>query len=991
MELDKRKVGNNYKYSCSKNSVSDDKVIRSWSNAFLYRKEDIESKTKGLRIPQFGALSAIKAFWTVEESPATIVMPTGTGKTETMIATIVSEQIKHTVIVVPSNLLRSQTVEKVSTFGVLKKIGIVDKKAWYPTTVLLKSLPKTTDELLELIENTNVIVTTISLISKFSKSQQEVITEFTDLLIVDEAHHIASPTWSAFKSNFKDRKILQFTATPFRNDGKKVDGKIIYNFPLSMAQEQGYFQKINFYPITEFNEEKGDLSIAQQAVKRLEDDIRKGYEHIILVRTTKISRANELFDNIYNKYYKKYNPVLIVSGVSAIEKRERISALYRLESRIVVCVDMFGEGIDIPNLKIAAIHDRYQSLPITLQFIGRFARTQNGLGDASVVTNIINENIKGSLKELYSQDSDWNKILADMSSKAVGKEVTLQELESGFSGNGIEGISIKQIIPKVSMQAFKITDAQPMWEGWEKVFNADRCKYYLNEDKNVLIVIEAAESNIEWSTYREITNLNWELYIVYINREKNIAFVNTSVKTAATKLIEAICGKCERIMGEQVFKCLYGINRLMLGTVGLNSAISGPVRYKMFAGVDIAQGISEAQKSSSTKSNIFGVGYDGNGKASIGCSYKGTIWSRWVESIDYWMEWCNKTIDKIMDSSINVKEILDGVLIPRIITEIPNIVPYRIDWPIELDLCNETAVYLHNGIIDEAIFNTEILLCDNTEVDNIIFCVKSENFHEEFLFTIDKEGFRIQHKEGNILSINKSKKEFLLKDFFQENPPNIKFVDQSMLEGNYYVTLKEKQSLNFSVNKIIKWEWEGVDIKKESQGLSKNVDSIQYYLIKKLKDSREYALIFDDDNSGEIADVIAIKIKTEEIVFEFYHCKFAHGDKPGGRVADLYEVCGQAEKSVNWKQNLNKVVDRMVKRENDRNKSGRPSRFELGDFSSLYEIKNRLKVFPSCLKIYIVQPGVHSNKISEGMNQILAASDNYLFETYGLDLYLICS
>ncbi|WP_258863412.1 hypothetical protein [Streptococcus agalactiae] len=36
---------------------------------------------------------------------------------------------------------------------------------------------------------------------------------------------------------------------------------------------------------------------------------------------------------------------------------------------------MFGEGIDIPSLKVAAIHDKYKSLPITLQFMGRFARS----------------------------------------------------------------------------------------------------------------------------------------------------------------------------------------------------------------------------------------------------------------------------------------------------------------------------------------------------------------------------------------------------------------------------------------------------------------------------------------------------------------------------------------------------------------------------------------------------------------------------------------
>ncbi|SUB93759.1 Uncharacterised protein [Porphyromonas macacae] len=50
---------------------------------------------------------------------------------------------------------------------------------------------------------------------------------------------------------------------------------------------------------------------------------------------------------------------------------------------------MLGEGFDLPNLKIAAIHDERQSLPITLQFIGRFTRTSySELGNASFITNI---------------------------------------------------------------------------------------------------------------------------------------------------------------------------------------------------------------------------------------------------------------------------------------------------------------------------------------------------------------------------------------------------------------------------------------------------------------------------------------------------------------------------------------------------------------------------------------------------------------------------
>ncbi|WP_455543053.1 helicase-related protein [Intestinibacter sp.] len=117
-------------------------------------------------------------------------------------------------------------------------------------------------------------------------------------------------------------------------------------------------------------------------------NIYEGKDYIVLVRITKIERAKQLYDEVYNKLYKKYNPVLIISKLPANEKKNRIKNLRDLKSRIVVCVDMFGEGIDIPNLKIVAIHDKYLPLPVTLQFVGRFARAKEELGDASVITNI---------------------------------------------------------------------------------------------------------------------------------------------------------------------------------------------------------------------------------------------------------------------------------------------------------------------------------------------------------------------------------------------------------------------------------------------------------------------------------------------------------------------------------------------------------------------------------------------------------------------------
>lgn len=986
--MEKIKIGNNYKY-VQDAMLSDKDISNSWN---VKIKKESESEP-GLRLPQFGALAAIQAHWSVCSEAATVVMPTGTGKTETMIMTIASERITKTIIVVPSNLLREQTVTKLCTFGVLKKIGVVTEESVEPTVALLKSAPKSEEEFDNLLNNCNVIVTTMSLVNRLNDIQNKKLVEFAELLIVDEAHHIMANSWLGFRELFLQKKVLQFTATPFRNDGKKVDGKIIYNYPLHKAQSEGYFQKINFYPIHEFNEKNGDFAIAKQAIECLENDIANKKEHIVLVRTTKIDRAVYLYENIYKKYYSKYNPVLIVSKIlSAKEKKERMDMLKMLKSRIVVCVDMFGEGIDIPNLKIAAIHDKYQSLPITLQFVGRFARTSEGLGDASVITNIADETLKESLDELYSQDSDWNSLLANMSEKAIGKEMSLQELEKGFRGTGIDGISIAQLLPKVSMQAFKVQDEEPQWHNWKNVFKEDNCKYYLNDEKNVLVIIEPAITKIEWSTYKEISNLNWELHLIYFNKEKKVVFVNSSVKGIAGKIVENLFSDSERIKGECIFRCLYGINRLMLGTVGLNSAINGPVRYKMFAGIDIAQGISEAQKSTSTKSNLFGIGYNGNGKVSIGCSYKGTIWSRWVENIDFWMEWCNQTIEKVLDPSIDVEKLLEGVLIPKEITEIPQIKPYRIDWPIELDLCNDSCVYLDNQYHQIALMNSDIRLVDSEE-DAIHFDVLTDEFHEEICLTIGNSGYCFEHRSGDRLNIHIRKKECSLVEFFQEYPPRIKFVDQSTLEGNYYVTLTEKEPLRFSDSDIMRWDWEekGVNISVESQGLDKKKDSIQYCVINYLKGMGKYDVIFDDDNSGEIADIVTIKIEKEAIAFEFYHCKYSHGEKAGHRVSDLYEVCGQAEKSVEWKQDMINVIDRMIRRENQRINADKTSRFEVGDFEVLGEIRNRLKMFPATLKIYVVQPGVDGTSITDDMHQILMASKTYLQETYGIEMGLICS
>lgn len=999
MKIKETKIGKNVflGYIEYGNYVDPKEVIHSWENAYLDKIAN-NMDDNGLRQPQFGALCAIRSYWTVNNRPATIVMPTGTGKTETMLATIVAEKIHKTLIVVPSHLLRRQIYDKAKSLGLLYKIGVVKKTALEPNVFMIGQGIKEFDAFKKNIDQANIIITTMSLADRMDISYKVYLAEKCDILIVDEAHHISSKTWSRFREFFNKKRILQFTATPFRNDGKKLDGEIIYNFPLRKAQEQGYFEEIEFIGVEEFDDSKSDIVIAQKAVEQLVRDIER-YEHILLVRAKNIARAEELYNKVYSKRYKKYNPVLITSNQTQKEKDERLKSLKSLNSRIVVCVDMFGEGIDIPNLKIAAIHDKYKSLPITLQFIGRFARTKSGLGKAKVVANIVDDDIVESLKDLYDSDSDWNKLLPIKSNEYISRELSLQKLVSGFQQTNMDLINIKQMRPKVSMIAYRTNNREWNWKNWTSVFDESICKFSVNNDEKVLIIIEPKESKVGWTTQVDIRNLEWEFYIVYWNKERGVVFVNSNDKTKGYKLINAIFeNQVSTIKNEVVFKCLHGIKRLMLGTVGLSSAIDGPIRYKMFAGIDVGQGITESSKENCFKSNIFGVGYQGNGRISIGCSYKGTIWSRWVESIDYWVKWCNEIIDKILDPSIDISKIMEGVLIPKTISKLPSDHAYRIDWPLDLDFETEKPVFIENITGEYSIRDVDIYLEENQQTENkITFYVENENFSEKFILTLYDNNYRISSKGKTKIKIGYKSEKELLANFFQHDPPVIWFVGGSSLEGNVYVELRSRLEAIFPEKNIIRWNWKELktNIKVESQldkiSNVKRKDSIQYAVIQNLKEKGVFTIIFDDDGKGEIADVVGIEEKEKSIKLHLFHCKYSSKDKTGSRVKDLYEVCGQAEKSVHWIQKPVNMIEHMIKREIDRTKSGKFSRFEVGDLQKLNEIRSKLKIKPVEMSINIVQPGVDGDNITEAMHRVLVSTQSYCLDTFSIPVSLICS
>src|SRR4029077_11848942 len=108
-----------------------------------------------------------------------------------------------------------------------------------------------------------------------------------------------------FKQTFQNQKVLQFTATPFREDGKPLDGDIIFKYPLKKAQEEEYFRPIRFEPVVEFNRLRADRAICERAIARLRAEAAKG--HILMARVDSVARAEEVF-KLYEPH-AEFNPV----------------------------------------------------------------------------------------------------------------------------------------------------------------------------------------------------------------------------------------------------------------------------------------------------------------------------------------------------------------------------------------------------------------------------------------------------------------------------------------------------------------------------------------------------------------------------------------------------------------------------------------------------------------------------------------------------------
>jgi superfamily II DNA or RNA helicase len=930
-----------------------------------------------LRTAQIGAVYSLLAHWSNSAEPATIVLPTGTGKTETMLVATLADGASKCLVIVPTIDLKRQIAEKFESWGILRKLGVITGATSNPKVLTLNS---TIDDVSRLAE-ADIVVTTPGLIARAAPDVLARLSGQFSHVFFDEAHHIEASEWKELKMTFNKSKIVQFTATPYRNDKKPVDGKIVYNYSLSRALKDNCFSKISLISVDQRHPRLKDKAIADAAIERLRTDRKNGFNtHRMMVRTEYTDHAETLFEQ-YKEWFPDERIVLVHSRTR--NKKYIIEQIKRGEYDIVICVDMLKEGFDYPEFKIAAVHKLHKSLGVLLQFIGRFARTQNGLGDASFIVNFADEDLSIDLENLLQEGTGWEHVISEIAdAKKTDAESLLTFLQgcqpySGFDSPDLE-LNPKLVYPALSCVCFKADKVD--WKNFNKAFNIKKyslAQPYHNQEQNVFYFTTQKREKVKWARSEKMRDQKWDLVVMHFDKGKKILYVGYSEKLLDVKeLVKRITMKDSvALNGDCVFRSFDSIKRLSIVHAGIFKPANHLHRYSRLSGADVTTELKRWKDGKRCqKSDFVGIGFRDGFPVSVGASVKGKIWSpARVGDLKQWKAWCIEMGKLITDEAIDSNQLLeDSAERIQLETYPEDLIVLATDWSETLyDIMHKLTIELSKS---KSIMLAECIL-RNTSVNNAFshFELEMQGRKQEFSVHLGGEkGHMIEGLDNCGLFIEGLKSTpVTLKQFFEEYPPTMFLLNGCTISGSIQTNYKNTLATSIPTERVESLTWHGVNFQIESMYKSGETrsGSIQEYMMKQLVD-KGAKVVFNDDNSGESADIVAIFHNENVIKFELVHCKYSK-QKSGARVNDLYEVCGQAIISLRYKWKPEELLKHLERR----NGMGslKDKRFYHGSAHDIDGIRKALRYTDVKFEFAIAQPGVNSTSISDDMMTLLGS------------------
>lgn len=371
------------------------------------QKEEIKLPSKQL-IPnsmQQAFISSLRNIRNSNESKALLISATGTGKTYASAFALQDQNPKKALFLVHREQIAKQALQSYkNVFKDTKTFGLLSGNS--------KDI------------NVDYLFATMQTMSK-----KEVYSSFDpntfDTIIIDEAHRIGAKSYQEIMEYFKPKFWLGMSASPERTDDFDVyaafDHNIAYEIRLQQALEENLLCPFHYFGITDFltdgnetdftdfnyltSNQRVDYIIKQTNYYGYSGERVKG-----LMFCSSKKEAAALSERLNLRGYR----TLALSGEDSQEKRE--DAIDRLVSdtrsdylQYILTVDIFNEGVDIPEINQVVLLRPTQSPIVFVQQLGRGLRKSQDKEYVVILDFIGNYKNNFMIPIALSGDRSYNK------------------------------------------------------------------------------------------------------------------------------------------------------------------------------------------------------------------------------------------------------------------------------------------------------------------------------------------------------------------------------------------------------------------------------------------------------------------------------------------------------------------------------------------------------------------------------------------------------
>ncbi|WP_158097196.1 DEAD/DEAH box helicase [Cellulosimicrobium sp. KWT-B] len=890
--------------------------------------------TPNWRSAQVGALGALIAHWSVHDrEPATIVLPTGSGKSAIATAMPYLANAVRTLVVVPSQHLRTQLAQSFESESVLRAIGALNTAEHIRPTVV-QVTGRTIDW--DALASADVVVALPSSISPGHHEQFLGPKDFFDLVIVDEAHHTPAPTWRAILDHFEPARKVLLTATPRRRDGKSVPGEVVFHYPLKCAIDNGSYKAVEpiVLPISQdTTRDQRDRAIVER-VKQ----VVSSPEHetsTLFVRAETEKRARDL-----SELYEAAGIAVevLTSRLSSSQQVQIVGGLRSGTIRAVIVVGMLGEGFDLPSLRVVAYHDKHKSLPATVQLIGRLARNDPMYPQPSVVVTVADEvafpALQGVARALWEEDSHWAELLPQITDGMTEQSLALKHFARTVNRPPPE-LVVESLSPVVSVTVYEAADpkwspkfasgtvASDLYPG--RIVKGQEVYYAATlENPATVLVVTRFSERPKWHRDPGLETMRYQLHLIsWLPGDQSgvangLLLVNSENRAIGKAILRALGvrdGDTRGANPSRMQASFDALDRVSISNVGVRNTYAGgrgAPSYKTFMGSSVDRGMREVDTAQ---------GAVGHAMAQIeeyGSTYTGGIAT---EKSKYWegryvpLPEYQRVIkhfgSRYQSSARVINGLLPGLVRGDRLESFPEshvgVVAVELDYSL-----------LGHGWQSGEGTPFELLELDldpngSRSGESLPIVARDLRMGVEFwrgFQGLDGAFYDSVHIADRPTVVRGGGAPRVFSDVLTANPPKISFFDGTTVVGpvSYRRPVVERGLPRLAKIEI---DWSTVNIKAETdrkaleQGVRVSVHSaIASHLGRGVLEQGARRWVLLNDGPGEIADYIVVEVYRDSegmrAKLELWHAKGSSKDVPAVRVGDMQVVVAQAIKSRRW-------------------------------------------------------------------------------------------